>query len=569
MSVSSTTSTGSLGGTYGLSGSGMDIDSLVKKLMAGQQAKDDALVQKQTVLQWQKAAYNTVSDDLTNFSTNTVFNYKLQATLSPNKVTTSNSSVATATANAGAADVNHSLVVSQLASGVNLTSSAPISATVPPTLGTLATQIYNNSGVPASSFQFTISNGTAVSQPITIDPNTNSINDVVSAINNAGVNVTASYDSTLDRMFLTTTNTGVSTGINISSTVTTGNTDNAAAFIGKLNLFSATPPVTSNGVITVGGVSSSASGGNTTTTYSSANGKDSMFTLDNTALTESSNAFTISGVTYNLTGVTPSGSPPAATTISVTSDIDTAVANVQSFVDSYNKILAEVNGKLSEPRYTDYPPLTTTQKAAMKDSDITLWNAKAQSGMLHNDSTLTSLVDTMRSSISNPVSGIAATNVNGTSVTYNSAASIGITTGSYTEGGKLYLNTATLRTALQANPNVLNQLFGTSGTTTVNGVTTTNTASEGIAGRLSDSIKNTTSQLTQIAGTTASAAYDSSSNLALQIAAYTTQITDATATFNTMQSHYYTQYNAMEVALQSLSSQASWLSSQLGTTITG
>lgn len=554
MSVSSIGASGSLGGTYGLSGSGLDVDSLVKKLMAGQQAKDDALVQKQTVLQWQKVAYNTMSDDLTNFR-NTIFNYKLQSTLSPNKVTSSNTSVATATAGAAAAEVNHSLVVTQLASGVNLTSSAPISATKPPTLGTLATQIYNNTGVP-SPFQISISNGTAVSQPITIDPTNNSINDVVSAINNAGVNVTASYDSTLDRMFLTTTNTGSTTGINISSTVTTGTTDNAAAFIGKLNLFPSSP-------IT------SVVGSTTTTTYSSAKGLNAMFSLDSTPLTETSNAFTISGVTYALAGVSTGGPPATPTTISVTSDINTAVASVQSFVDSYNKILAEVNGKVNEPRYTDYPPLTNTQKAAMKDSDIVAWNVKAQSGMLHSDSTLTSLVDTMRSAVSSPVSGIASTNVSGTMVTYNSAASIGITTGNYTEGGKLYLNTDKLRTALQANPNVLNQLFGASGSTTVNGVTTTNTASEGIAGRLYDGILNTTNQLAQIAGTTINAQYDSSSNLAQEITAYTTQITDATATFTLMQSHYYTQYNAMEVALQQLSSQSSWLTSQLGTTTTG
>lgn len=791
-STSSTSSTGSLGGTYGLSGSGLDIDSLVKKLMAGQQSKDDALVQKQTVLQWQKAAYNTVSDDITDFRTNTVFNYKLQATLSPNKVTSSNTSVVTATANAGAAELNHSLVVSQLASGANLTSTAPISVSQPPTLGTIAAQMYTDADAPTSSFQFTISNGSAKSQVITINPNTDSLNDVVSAINNAGVNVVASYDSTLDRMFLSTANTGSSTGISISSTGTTGSTDNTAAFIGKLNLFGASSTATvqaagnslaitnaggqnlgtvtivksaattgvaaksdttntqfnitagvdgtslngvkiafantmtgttaataltstwdaSNQTLTVsgnlssggsaadnstamtmaiqtglttagfnvgtmtdtadktglaanfagtsltlgGGVTNIASadtmavdenngnltiylanttaanntaaniqtavkalgsgstdfskytfvgqgtwdssadclGGNitqavatlaggttppvtvaantslntTTTTFASASGQDAKFSLDNADLTETSNAFTISGVTYNLTGVTPSGS--AATTVGVTGDIDTEVASIQSFVDSYNKILAELNSKISEPRYTDYPPLTTSQESAMSASDITLWNAKAQSGMLYNDDTLTSLVDTMRSAISSPVSGIAATNVNGTSVTYNSAASIGITTGDYTEGGKLYLNTDTLRTALQANPNVLNQLFGASGTTsTVNGVTTTNNASEGIAGRLYDALSNTKTQLTQIAGTTANTQYDTTSNLAKEIATYSTQITDATATFNTMQSQYYTQYNAMEVALQSLSSQSSWITSLLGTSSTG
>lgn len=45
---------GSIGGTYGLSGSGMDIDAIVKKLMTGQQAKEDALIQKKTVLEWQR-----------------------------------------------------------------------------------------------------------------------------------------------------------------------------------------------------------------------------------------------------------------------------------------------------------------------------------------------------------------------------------------------------------------------------------------------------------------------------------------------------------------------------------
>ncbi|KJS49587.1 MAG: flagellar hook protein, partial [Peptococcaceae bacterium BRH_c23] len=102
----------SIGGTYGLSGSGMDIDSIVTKLMMGQQAKSDALLQKKTVLEWQKTSYNTVYDDINNFRT-TTFNYKLQGTLSPNKVSSSNTSVVTATANAEAANVNHSLVVDQ------------------------------------------------------------------------------------------------------------------------------------------------------------------------------------------------------------------------------------------------------------------------------------------------------------------------------------------------------------------------------------------------------------------------------------------------------------------------
>lgn len=756
---------GSIGGTYGLSGSGMDIDSLVKKLMAGQQAKEDALAQKKTVLQWQKAAYNTVYDDISNFRT-TAFNFKLQSTLSPNKVSSSNTSVASATANAGAADVNHSLVVAQLADGVKLTSSASLSAagaTVDRT--TIASQFYSGTAVAdIPPMSITIANGSA-SATIAVSP-TGSINDFVNQINKAGINVTANYDSTLDRFFLTTNNAGTTADISFSGSNTAGmsflsdklklpvsvmatgsnvsssgsiqatvhidpNVSLATQFTGLTNStlklsnsatgttmtinidtsksindlmaaindasgnatasfdpatgqFSITPkqsgtlsidssdqsakdlfsqlhlPATFN----AGKVTTSTSSVNipvninanlstqfaefsgpgvpftlkiddgtgmksvvitpasdslqamlnsiqsavpsvTAATYDSTTGKvtlqslngnlnftgsdaagisflantlkihqagqDAVFKLDGVPLTEASNSFSISGVTYNLTGVSADAtmvSPGVmdatvgtATNVSVTNDVDTAVASVQSLVDSYNKILAEVNGKVNETRYTDYPPLTDAQKAAMKDSDITAWNAKAQSGMLHNDSTLTSLVNTMRNAFSSPVNGITGT--------YNNASSIGITTGDYTEGGKLYLNTDKLRTALNANPNILNQLFGASGTTTINGKTTTDSKSQGIAGRLYDGIKNTMDQLNQIAGTTANAQYDSSSNYAKKIIAYNTQISNATTTFNTMQAAYYKQYNAMEVALSKLSSQSSWLSSQLGTTTTG
>jgi len=174
-------------------------------------------------------------------------------------------------------------------------------------------------------------------------------------------------------------------------------------------------------------------------------GKDAVFQLDGVGFAEGSNAFTISNVAYTLTGVsagitaadvatiansTYAGSATSAS-VSVSNDTASAVKSVQTLVDSYNKILAELNSKVSETRYSDYPPLTTAQESAMSATQVTDWNAKAQSGMLYNDSTLTSLINSVRSSFSTVVTG-------GNS-TYNSAASIGITTGDYTEGGQALL----------------------------------------------------------------------------------------------------------------------------------
>jgi len=508
----------SVGGTYGLSGSGMDIDSIVKSLMTSQQAKADALLQKKTVTEWQKAAYNTVYDDINAFRT-TVFNFKLQSTLSPNKVTSSNTSVATVTAMSDAADVNHSLVVTQLAGGVNLTSSATITAVGAPDKLNIGNQIYGGTA-PTGLYKFTISNG-GESKEITVDP-TKSINDLVSQINSAGVNVKASYDSTLDRFFMSTTNTGSSAEIKIVNDAANDAANDASwgadFFVEKLKL-----PAE---VSTTGKT-----------------GKDAEFTLDDVPLTQANNSFSISSVTYNLTGV--SATP---VNISVTNDTDKAVASIQSLVDSYNKILADINGKMNETRYKDFPPLTDAQKSVMKEADITAWELKAKSGMLHNDSTLASLVNSMRSAFSNPVTG--------STPPYNTGSSIGITTGAYTEGGKLTLDTDKLRTALQANPDVLNQLFGSTGT---------DFNSQGIAGRLYDGIKTKMDQVAQIAGTTGGAQYDIKSNFAKKIAAYNLQISSQADRFDVVQKAYYKKFNAMEVALKQLSSQSSWLNS-FGTT---
>ncbi|MDO0821821.1 flagellar filament capping protein FliD [Desulfosporosinus nitroreducens] len=559
---------GSVGGVYGLSGSGMDIDSIVKKLMMGQQAKSDALFQKKTIAEWQKTAYNTVYDDISKFR-DTMFNYKLQGTLSPNRVSSSNTSVATVTANADAANINHSLVVAQLASGVNMTSTDTISSTAGANKSTLATHM----GV-TDSFSLNIGNGSS-SKSITIKP-TDSIYEVVSAINNAGVNVKASYDSTLDRFFLSTTNMGSAAGISITTTTMStdaSGTDVGADFIKGLKIFPTGLPSGNDGGTAPVPTTGPDGNGNYThsTVFSSPKGKNAEFKLDGAYLSQSNNTFTISGVTYSLTGVSPdvTGTTIAdklasgtAINVSVTKDTDGAVASIQALVDSYNKIMESLNGMVNETRYKDYSPLTDAQKAELKDSEITAWEAKAKSGMLHNDSTLMSLINNIRNSMSSAVSGINSTYnpASGGSITYNSASSIGITTSSnYREGGKLYLNTDKLRTALNANPDVLNQLFGNSGTTKADG--TIDIKTQGIAGRLYDSIKTTMTELNTIAGTTSSAKYDTSSNYAKKISDYTKMMGVAADRFDVMQTAYYRQFNAMEVALQQLSAQSSWLSS--------
>ena len=480
--------------------SGMDIDQTVKDLMAAKRAPYDKMFQKKTLAEWKKASYNTMYNTISDFRT-TVFNNKLQATLAPKTASSTNESIATVTANADAANVSHTLEVSQLAEGVKRTSSAAI------TTGTSKTTLASQFGI-SGSFDIKIANGSN-SATITVN-STDSIYDLVQDINDSGAGVTANYDATLDRFFLSTTDTGANSGIDF-----TGSSGEGLSFLS----------------------------GNLKIDTTKANGKNAKFELDGVALEQQSNSFTISGVNYKLKAT----NADAPITVGVAADIDKTIENVKAFVESYNAMLAKVNTAVKETRYSDYAPLTTAQRAEMTETEAKQWDEKAKSGMLYNDPTLRSLVDSIRGDVSTSVSGISGK--------YTNAASIGITTGSYTEGGKLYVDETKLRTALTADPNAANKLFGTDGATD---------SQDGIAVRMYDTLKTAMDKIVSEGGVSAGVSDDTKSVLAKQINQYTKDMKALNERLEDMEDRYYSQFSAMETALTKLASQSSWLSQTFG-----
>lgn len=480
--------------------SGMDIEQTVKDLMKAKRAPYDKMYKNKTAAEWKKTAYNTMYKTVSDFRT-TVFNNTLQSTLAPKTASSSNESVATVSANSDAANVSHDLVVSQLATGAKKTSSAAI------TTGSSKATLADQFGI-SGSFDLKITNGTS-SATVTVN-STDSIYDLVSDINNSGAGVTANYDATLDRFFLTTNGTGSESGISF-----TGSSTEGANFLStnlKLNT-------------------------------ADASGKNAKFTLDGVALEQQSNSFTISGVSYTLKGV--GGTEDSPVTVGVRADIDKTVSNIKSFVESYNAMLAKVDDAVTETRYKDYLPLTEEERAAMSDSQAELWDAKAKSGMLYNDQTLRSLVDKVRDNVASPISGLTGK--------YTSAAAIGITTGSYTEGGKLYIDETKLRNALAADPNAVNKIFGTNGDTA---------SADGIAVRMYDTLKASMDKITTEAGYSAGVSDDTKSVLAKKINQYTKDMDALSDKLADLEDRYYKQFDAMETALTKLANQSSWLSQQ-------
>ena len=124
-------------GIYGLSGSGLDVESLVKMGMLNKQNQYDKMEQKKIYETWQKEAYNGVYKDIGNYY-NSLSTYKMQSNMNAMQASSNNTSAVSATANGAAAAMNHTISVSDVASNAYLQSKEGVTRDG----GTIATSTY-------------------------------------------------------------------------------------------------------------------------------------------------------------------------------------------------------------------------------------------------------------------------------------------------------------------------------------------------------------------------------------------------------------------------------------------
>jgi flagellar hook-associated protein 2 len=280
-------------------------------------------------------------------------------------------------------------------------------------------------------------------------------------------------------------------------------------------------------------------------------------TINGTTIAISSNKFTYDGVTFNLKGNIEADSN---ITVQVGSDTQGIFDNIKTFVDKYNELIADFNGKVSEKRYRDFPPLTEDQKKDMKENDIKLWEEKARSGLLTNDSTIKSFLTEMRNSLSAVIEGATSS--------FNSLTSIGIDfSKSYSDNGKLVLDEAKLKGVLQTNLEDVKKLFTSKDPDTPFSTTTVNDRiahnESGFGWRMYDRLNVTISQLGTLAGSPNSSV-DTKSTIAKQLKALDANLLKEQQKINAYEQRQWKQFTAMEKALAQLNSQSSWLSQQLG-----
>ena len=227
-------------GIYGLSGSGLDIESMVKVGMMSKQNEYDKMAQKFTKNEWTKAAYLDVYSTVNTFNTSTLSQYKMSANMNA-KTADSSSSAVKVSANASAGIMSHKVEVDELSSNAYLVGVDSVTRknTSAQSSIKLADAIFNSSmtdngdgtvtvdnGSGATThnlddvaFKFTLTDGTQNVENMTTDEekkpytvsytyqdllgsnNTSAVtfNDLVSKINGLSTNIRASYDSVNDR----------------------------------------------------------------------------------------------------------------------------------------------------------------------------------------------------------------------------------------------------------------------------------------------------------------------------------------------------------------------------------
>ncbi|PCI81631.1 MAG: flagellar hook protein [SAR86 cluster bacterium] len=302
-------------------GSGLDVNSLVSQLVASERAVSDLQLNRQQAnLNSKFSALGALKGSLGGFKSalsglNTLSSFDLKT------ATSSDSSIFTATASTDALPSNYSIAVSQLATSHSLASLsfADSNETVIGT-GTLTIRRGTTDYVAGTDTynSFTL-NQESTAANITIDSSNNTLEGVMTAINDADIGIGASIinDGSGFRLLLSSETTGAENSLEI--VVTDDDLDN---------------------IDNTSGLSRLAFNAAATNLEQTNAAVDANFTINGLAITSASNdvSSAIPGVSLNLKKISVS-----AVDLSIEANTSSVLSGVSSFIAGYNSYIGTAN----------------------------------------------------------------------------------------------------------------------------------------------------------------------------------------------------------------------------------
>ena len=496
--------------------SGLDTDSIVKSMLAKYQAKIDTANNDKTKLEWKKEKWATVNDSINSFKSKYIDKLRYESTFETYTATTSNSAVEVKMT--GDMPIGtHKVEVTQLATGVSM--AKDITADIDSKyksfkeLGLLRGGQSTKLIVGREVDEIT---GNVIKEGTEIEVTENdSLETLQRKIKSADETLNFNFDVGNKKLFISSKESGTYAKVNIdASSDTTG-------LFQKIGL---------SGHI-----------------YEQGTGAEYKYNEE--TFTSDTNQVQINGLSLTLQ------EERQPVTIEVKFDADQVVSFMKEFVDSYNELIKQLNESYNATKVSS-KPLTDEEKEKMTEKQIDEYEKTIKDSLLRRDSSLQTVINTLRGSMQNVVEGNK----------YKSLSRIGITTGSYTENGKLILNEEELKKALEEDPEAVKELFTSKGQTEktivdgeIKQVTSTNTL--GIGTRFNSALSQLEKRVEGIK------TYQSYYNDVInkdKITETKERISELEDKYKKMEKLYYKKFTAMEKALSTLNSQSASFLSMLG-----
>lgn len=282
--------------------------------------------------------------------------------------------------------------------------------------------------------------------------------------------------------------------------------------------------------------------------------RDAIVKYNGATFQQASNNFSLNGLNFTVNDVTTSKDEDGNVKdtpikMTVSTDTDAIYNTVKDFIKEYNSLIEEMNKLYNAASAKDYKMLSDDDKEAMDEDEVKEWEDKIKSSLLRRDGTISTLLSTMRTTLNGSV---AYTGTDGITKKY-SLNSFGISTGTWSENGKLHIagdpddaeyssSKDKLKAAIENNPDAL--------------INTLSTLGKNLYTSFQKAMKSNdySSALT----------FYNDKEMDKQINSYEDKIDKLTEKMNKVEDRYYKQFAAMETAMAKLQATQSSFSSYFG-----
>lgn len=274
-------------------------------------------------------------------------------------------------------------------------------------------------------------------------------------------------------------------------------------------------------------------------------GQDSEIELNGATFTNNTNDFSINGLTIQAMEVTGDDE----VTITTNTDVDGIYDMIKGFLKDYNDLVKSIDVAYNAASAKGYEPLTSDEKDSMSDDEVKKWEDKIKDSLLRKDSTLGSVLDTMK----NDMARSFKVGDKSYSLSSFGIATLGYFSSPENETGVYHIDGDKDDANTSANTDKLREMISNDPDTVISFFSQLST-------QLYTDLGN------KMATSSTSSAYTiyNDKQMNTQYSEYNTKISAAEDKLTTWEDYYYSKFSAMESALAKMNAQSSSLSGLFG-----